>query len=609
MVSVGQVAGFSMLCLTLCCIVLRPQSQIDHFVLFGGSTRIPRVQQLLKEYMGREMLDQNLNGDEAAAFGAVFHAADLHPSFRVRQTLLTDIASYPIGMRLTDVEGAVGEDGKPFSKRVAAFRRNSPLGKKVSVAVTHPKDLAVSVFYDSPETLPLATTPALGSYHVSGVSNVTRDHITLFTEGKVPKLSLTFQLTLSGLVEFVSSDASVEEATKVPRPKPAPKKVEPKKDAKKDDKKDDAKDAKKDDDKDAKKDDDKDAKDGDKKDENKESKEESTSDTKESADEGKEETKADDSAEDKTEAAATSADTSATEAQPDWVWRNKTHRFPLTGATDPVVADVRGLSSDEKAAAKALLKQFTAFDASRRALADAKNALESFIYGTREKLTDEAVTAVSSETQRSELLASLDTAEAWLGEHSFDEDTALFREQLAPLKTTYDAIALRVKEAVARPKAVAQFTKFLAAAKKERNYIQNNMTWVDAKDVTRLSVLLEAADKWLADKQAEQNALTPQDPPAFLASAVDAQAQPIKDLADRLLRTPKPKPKVTTPPKSDAKKGDAKSDAKGDAKSDAKDQKADDKEADAKDKTEDKEEAKAEAKAEAKEDAAKKEDL
>lgn len=89
--------------------------------MFGGSTRIPRIQSLLKQYMGRyvprcvsvarpralslsETLDQNLNGDEAAAFGSVFHAADLHPSFRVRSTSLTDLSSFPIGVRLTDLE-------------------------------------------------------------------------------------------------------------------------------------------------------------------------------------------------------------------------------------------------------------------------------------------------------------------------------------------------------------------------------------------------------------------------------------------------------------------------------------------------------------------------
>lgn len=60
-------------------------SKIDHFVLVGGGTRIPRIQQMIKTFLKRESLDQNLNGDEAAAFGAAFRAANLSLAFRVRQ--------------------------------------------------------------------------------------------------------------------------------------------------------------------------------------------------------------------------------------------------------------------------------------------------------------------------------------------------------------------------------------------------------------------------------------------------------------------------------------------------------------------------------------------
>ena len=59
-----------------------------------------------------ESLDQNQNGDEAGAFGAVFHAADLHPAFRVRQMALTDIASLPVGMRFSDLVALPAGDDK-----------------------------------------------------------------------------------------------------------------------------------------------------------------------------------------------------------------------------------------------------------------------------------------------------------------------------------------------------------------------------------------------------------------------------------------------------------------------------------------------------------------
>ena len=46
------------------------KSQIDEIVLVGGSTRIPKVQQLLKEYFDGKEPNKGVNPDEAVAFGA-----------------------------------------------------------------------------------------------------------------------------------------------------------------------------------------------------------------------------------------------------------------------------------------------------------------------------------------------------------------------------------------------------------------------------------------------------------------------------------------------------------------------------------------------------------
>merc|ERR1712224_99812 len=46
------------------------KSEVDNIVLVGGSTRIPRVQELLSEYFGGKELSKSINPDEAAAFGA-----------------------------------------------------------------------------------------------------------------------------------------------------------------------------------------------------------------------------------------------------------------------------------------------------------------------------------------------------------------------------------------------------------------------------------------------------------------------------------------------------------------------------------------------------------
>ena len=44
--------------------------QVDEVVLVGGSTRMPKVQQLLSEFFGGKELNKSINPDEAVAYGA-----------------------------------------------------------------------------------------------------------------------------------------------------------------------------------------------------------------------------------------------------------------------------------------------------------------------------------------------------------------------------------------------------------------------------------------------------------------------------------------------------------------------------------------------------------
>lgn len=46
------------------------KSDVDHVVLVGGSTRIPKIQELLSDFFGGKQLSKNINPDEAVAFGA-----------------------------------------------------------------------------------------------------------------------------------------------------------------------------------------------------------------------------------------------------------------------------------------------------------------------------------------------------------------------------------------------------------------------------------------------------------------------------------------------------------------------------------------------------------
>lgn len=68
---------------------------MSHIILVGGGTRMPKVKELLKKYVGTD-LSQNINADEAAVMGAVYKAADLSQGFKVKKFITKDAVLFPV---------------------------------------------------------------------------------------------------------------------------------------------------------------------------------------------------------------------------------------------------------------------------------------------------------------------------------------------------------------------------------------------------------------------------------------------------------------------------------------------------------------------------------
>ena len=76
------------------------KEQIDEIVLVGGSTRIPKVQKLLRSFFNDKQLNKSINPDEAVAYGAAVQAAVLSgdKSEAVQDLLLLDVAPLSLGI-------------------------------------------------------------------------------------------------------------------------------------------------------------------------------------------------------------------------------------------------------------------------------------------------------------------------------------------------------------------------------------------------------------------------------------------------------------------------------------------------------------------------------
>ncbi|EFX06216.1 hsp70 family chaperone lhs1 [Grosmannia clavigera kw1407] len=78
-------------------------ADLDSIILHGGATRTPFVQKQLEQIFGSsDKLRNNVNSDEAAVFGAGFRAAEISPSFRVKEIRVADGAAYSSGMKWTN---------------------------------------------------------------------------------------------------------------------------------------------------------------------------------------------------------------------------------------------------------------------------------------------------------------------------------------------------------------------------------------------------------------------------------------------------------------------------------------------------------------------------
>lgn len=76
------------------------KSDIDEVVLAGGSTRIPKIQELLQELFQGKNLNKTINPDEAVAYGAALFAATLIGESSVDEIALTDVTPFSIGINV-----------------------------------------------------------------------------------------------------------------------------------------------------------------------------------------------------------------------------------------------------------------------------------------------------------------------------------------------------------------------------------------------------------------------------------------------------------------------------------------------------------------------------
>jgi molecular chaperone DnaK len=169
-----------------------PQS-IDEVVLVGGSTRIPRVQQLVKEYFGKEP-HKGVNPDEVVAIGAAIQAGVL--AGEVKDLLLLDVT--PLSLGIETLGGVM----------TTLIQRNTTIPTRKSEVFSTASDgqTSVEVHVLQGERQMARDNRTLGKFHLDGIPPAPRG---------VPQVEVTFDIDANGMVNVSAKDKATNKEQKI----------------------------------------------------------------------------------------------------------------------------------------------------------------------------------------------------------------------------------------------------------------------------------------------------------------------------------------------------------------------------------------------------------
>jgi len=166
---------------------------IDEVVLVGGSTRIPRVQQIVKELFGREP-HKGVNPDEVVAVGAAVQAGVL--SGEVKDLLLLDVT--PLSLGIETLGGVM----------TTLIPRNTTIPSKKSEVFSTAADgqTSVEVHVMQGERPMARDNRTLGKFHLDGIPAAPRG---------VPQIEVTFDIDANGIVNVQAKDKGTGKEQKI----------------------------------------------------------------------------------------------------------------------------------------------------------------------------------------------------------------------------------------------------------------------------------------------------------------------------------------------------------------------------------------------------------